>query len=88
MTFLRVFRGDSVTESEIRGYQVCVGTEINRFMTVLDEHTTGGGGSRRSRVAKPRRTEGIVDCSRANAWVVTRDVVTVAGRYQNVILPH
>lgn len=23
---------------------------------------------------QPRRTEGIVDCSRANAWVVTRDV--------------
>ena len=66
MTFLRVFRGDSVTESEIRGDQVCVGTEINRFMTVLDEYTTGGG-SRRSRVAEPRRTEGIVDCSRANA---------------------
>ncbi len=72
MTFLRVFRREIVTESEIRGDQVCMGTEINRFMAVLDEYTTAAAAAG-SIVAEPRRTEGIGDCSRANAWVVTRD---------------
>ena len=72
MTFLRVFRGEIVTESVIRGEQGRERTEAYRFMTVRVVYTTAAGAAG-SGVAEPRRTEAIVDYSRATAWVVTRD---------------
>ena len=71
MTFLRVYPGEIVTDSVIRGDQEHARTEENRVTMVRDAYTKAALAAG-SGVAEPRRTEGIVDCSRATAWVVTR----------------